>query len=76
LHLTENELCNDLEVGSRNKQLAANTKPSAVNETEERPEERQIENFNKDAAAHHSTQLESDSMPCTETIVRVFTGKW
>jgi hypothetical protein len=66
-----------LEGGSSNKQLAANTKPSPVNETVERPEERQIDTFNKDGAARNSTQSEPNSVPSTETtIVRVFTGEW
>lgn len=72
--VSENELCEDLEGGSSNKQLAANTKPSPVNETVERPEERQIDTFNKDGAARNSTQSEPNSVPSTETtIVRVFT---
>jgi len=77
LYFTGNESCKSLEDGIRNKRLAANTKPSPLNETEERPEEKQIDNCNKDIEAGHNTQEEADTMPCTETTnVHVFTGEW
>jgi hypothetical protein len=66
-----------LEVGIRNKRLAANTKPSSLNKTEERPEEKQIDSCNKDLEARHNAQAESDAMPSTETTnAHVFTGEW
>jgi hypothetical protein len=66
-----------LEVGSKKKQLAANTKPSPLNEKEEIREEKQIDSVNKDVTARHSTQAEADTMPSTETInANIFTGEW
>jgi hypothetical protein len=77
LYFTDNESCNDLEVGSKNKQLARNTKPSSLIETEEIPEEKQIDSVNKDVTVRHNTQAESDTMPCTETTnANVFAGEW
>lgn len=76
MYFAENESCKDLEGGSKNKQLAANTKPSPLNETEERPEEKQIDSFNKDVAARHNSRAEPDTMPSTETTnVLFFTGE-
>jgi len=77
LYFTENESCKDLEVGVRNKQLAANAKPSPLNETEERPKERLIDSCNKDIEARHNTQTEPDTTPSTETTnANMFTGEW
>jgi hypothetical protein len=77
LYFTENESCKDLEVGIRKKQSAASTKPSPLNETEERPEEKQIDSCNKDIEARHNTQTEPDTMPSTKTMnAHVFTGEW
>lgn len=77
MYFTENESCKDLEVGIRNKQLAASTKSSPLNETGERQEEKQIDSCNKDKGARHNTQTEPDTMPSTETTnAHVFTGEW
>jgi len=77
LYFTENESCKDLEADIRNKLLAANTKPSPLNETEKRPEEKQIDSCNKDIETRHNTQAEPDTMPSTETTnAHVFTGEW
>ena len=66
-----------MEVGVRNKQLAANTKPSPLNETEERPKEKQFDSCNKDIEARHDSQAEPDTMPTTETTnAHLFTGEW
>lgn len=76
MYFAEHEACKDLSVGNKNKQLAANTKLSSVNGTEDRPEERPVDSFSKDVTARHNDS-EPDSMSCNEsTNIRVFTGEW